>query len=182
MTMVRLVSSQDIERGPRSWQPTAVLEGGCEPLTIWEEEAWRWTASGRLLPRTGPRRIKLSTWRVSKEWRRLANELDRATDAIGAANDHDLDAALLAWATVAVGVLLCPFENPWALRDRLALACVLMGHPFEYGGHYGGTITKTQWVFSSLDSFAMGRIWAAEKYAPKRRPRTQRRRATDAAT
>lgn len=93
--------------------------GGIDP---WDEaDIWRHTPSGKLLPRTHRwRRIRLSTWRATKEWRGLSAELDQATDAIASAQDADLEEMLMAWRAVAAKVILCKSApaDDYSLRLR----------------------------------------------------------------
>jgi hypothetical protein len=162
---LRLVSDQpDLERGKPKSPKLAVIEGGGEPAPSYDP-VWRQTPTGRLLPQTHKwRRIRLSLQYATKEWRARAGELERATDALSAANDCDLDAALTHWRNVAARAITT--ENPRAFREKVALAAIISDVPFTYGGWLDHPTTAAEWAFAALDWVARG----VERHAEQRKP------------
>jgi hypothetical protein len=173
---LRLVTDQP-DRTPTAAKPPPlrlIEGGGVDPETVGRE--WRYTPTGRLLPRTHRfDRITLSTHRATREWREVGAALDRATDAIAAAAEADLDDALENWCRAATAVLACsavPLEGSHALRTKVAPAAIAWGNKLTYGGIHNGPETVTEWAFAVVDHAIFSAEWrrAQGPRSPSRKP------------
>lgn len=132
------------------------------------EAEWPRSETGRVLPNTHKwRRLKLNRYQATKQWRALADELDRATDRL-AETDHS-DAALAEWNEAALKAITAPWagsleNNLHNLRTRIGLTAVLLGERFRYGGiHDGDHETRAELAFAMLDHAVATLLYGLER-------------------
>jgi hypothetical protein len=182
-TLIRLASEQPtLERTAARPPKLTVIEGDATPAPT-RKLVWRHTPSGRLIPQTGKwDRITLTRWRVTKAWRAVSAELDAATDALDAAEESDLDAKLNAWLTIAARAVILDAHSAQTMRCRIALAALLSGHRFTFGGLWAadGNPTRTEAAFYALDRAALLCAQHAEAVSDQERAKRCRTRARTA--